>query len=72
MRKHRQHELAAHGGERPQQPHEIRFVECSVVVAAIAANIGWIDEMKGVGRIVAFDKMNAVLALNHNMFQSSA
>lgn len=72
MREHRQHELAAHGGEHLQQPHEIRFVERSVVVAAVAAHIGRIDEMEGVGRVVASDEMNAIFALDNNMFQSPA
>lgn len=69
MREHRQHELAAHGSKRLQQPHEIRLVERSVVVAAVAAHIGRIDEMEGFGHVVAPDEMNAVFALDNNMFQ---
>lgn len=72
MREHRQHELAAHGGKCLQQPHEIRLVERSVVVAAVAAHIGRIDKMEGFGRIVAPDEMNAVFALDNNMFQPPA
>lgn len=72
VRKHREHELPSDRRERVEQPRKILFVERAVVMSAIAADIGRIDEVERFGTVVAADDIDAVFALDRNAAEASA
>ena len=72
VRKHREHELALDRSERIEQSRKISLVERTVVVPAVAADIGRVDEMERTLAVVAFDEIDAVLALDRNAVEALA
>lgn len=72
VREHREHELPFDRRERVEQPRKILLVERAVVVSAVAADIGRIDEVERVGTVVAADDIDAILALDRNAAEAAA
>ena len=63
-REHREHKLSLDGFKQLQELLHILFVECILIVSAIGVHIRRIDEMKGIGSIVAVDHVESVSVLN--------
>lgn len=71
-REHREHELSFDGFEQAQELFHVPFVERVLVVSAVGVDIRRIDEMKGIGRIVAGDHVERISVFQRNVFQSKA
>lgn len=67
---HGQHKLTLDLSEEVKESQQVALSEDALIVATVTTDVGWVDEVEGIGTIVASDDLECVPIFDRDIVES--